>query len=84
MGVVEDLIFYLEKLGILDNYLYLDDVKMMGGIYGLFIEVVNLGVLYYNKDILEKLGEKFLKIWDDFKRICEKVIKDIDGDGKID
>lgn len=32
--------------------------KMMGGIYGLPIEAANPGVLYYNKDILEKLGEK--------------------------
>lgn len=49
------------------------------------IEAANPGVLYYNKDIiLEKLGEKPPKTWDDFKRICEKATKDNDGDGKID
>ncbi len=72
MGAVEDLTPYLEKSGTSDNYLYLDDAKMMGGIYGLPIEAANPGVLYYNKDILEKLGEKPPKTWDDFKRICEK------------
>ena len=84
MGAVEDLTPYLEKSGTSDNYLYLDDAKMMGGIYGLPIEAANPGVLYYNKDILEKLGEKPPKTWDDFKRICEKATKDTDGDGKID
>ncbi len=40
MGAVEDLTPYLEKSGTSDNYLYLDDAKMMGGIYGLPIEVL--------------------------------------------
>lgn len=83
MGAVEDLTSYLSDEDY-ENYLYIDSAKMMGGIYGLPIEAANPGVLFYNKDILEKLGEQPPKTWDDFIRICEKSTQDTDGDGKID
>ncbi|MGL5506409.1 MAG: ABC transporter substrate-binding protein [Paraclostridium sp.] len=83
MGAVEDLTSYLSDEDY-ENYLYIDAAKMMGGVYGLPIEAANPGVLFYNKDILEELGEQPPKTWDDFIRICEKATKDTDGDGKTD
>lgn len=84
MGAVEDLTPYLEKSKTSENHLYLDGAKMMGGIYGLPIEAANPGVLFYNKDILEKLGEQPPETWDDLLRISKKATQDTDGDGKID
>ncbi|MCT4508463.1 MAG: sugar ABC transporter substrate-binding protein [Tepidibacter sp.] len=83
MGAVEDLTNYLTEKD-MENYLYIDDCKMLGGTYGLAIEAANPAVLYYNKDILKELGEKAPKTWEDFRRIAKKATKDTDGDGKID
>lgn len=80
---VEDLTSYLEDDDY-ENYLYIDSAKMMDGIYGLPLQAANPGILYYNKDILEELGEEPPKTWDDFMRICKKATKDTDGDGKVD
>ncbi|SHH88787.1 carbohydrate ABC transporter substrate-binding protein, CUT1 family [Clostridium collagenovorans DSM 3089] len=67
-----------------ENYLYINDGKMLGGLYGLAIEAANPGVLFYNKDILAEIGEEPPKTWEDFVRICKKATKDTDGDGKVD
>ncbi|GAA0740460.1 sugar ABC transporter substrate-binding protein [Clostridium oceanicum] len=83
MGAVEDLTKRLDKKD-MENYIYIDDAKEMGGIYGLPIEAANPAMLYYNKDILEKIGEKPPKTWEDFRRIAKKATKDSNGDGKID
>ncbi|MEJ8554556.1 ABC transporter substrate-binding protein [Tepidibacter sp. Z1-5] len=83
MGAVEDLTKYLTEKD-MENYIYMDDCKMLDGIYGLAIEAANPAVLYYNKDILEKLGEEPPKTWEDFRRIAKKATIDTDGDGKID
>lgn len=83
MGAVEDLTSYLTQED-MDNYIYIEDGKMMGGLYGLAIEAANPAVLYYNKDILESIGEEAPKTWEDFRRIAKKATQDTDGDGKID
>jgi len=83
MGAVEDLTPYLTDKDY-KNYIYINDAKMLGGIYGLPIEAANPAVLYYNKDILAELGEQVPKTWEDFRRIAKKATKDTDGDGKID
>ncbi|CAM2906662.1 sugar ABC transporter substrate-binding protein [Hathewaya histolytica] len=83
MKAVEDLTPYLKKEDY-DKYTYIEDGKMLGGLYGLAIEAANPAVLYYNKDILNKLGEKPPVTWEDFRRISKKATKDTNGDGKID
>ncbi|SHH09377.1 ABC transporter substrate-binding protein [Tepidibacter thalassicus] len=83
MGAVEDLTPYLTDKDY-ENYIYIENCKMLGGIYGLAIEAANPAVLYYNKDILKELGEEVPKTWEDFRRIAKKATKDTDGDGKID
>ena len=83
MKAVEDLTSYLKKEDY-EKYTYIEDGKMMGGLYGLAIEAANPAVLYYNKDILDKLGEKPPVTWEDFRRISKKATKDTNGDGKID
>lgn len=83
MGAVEDLTNYFTKED-LENNIYIEDSKMLGGMYGMPIEAANPAVLYYNKDILEELGEEPPKTWEDFRRIAKAATKDTDGDGKID
>lgn len=83
MGAVEDLTKKLSKEDY-EKYIYINDAKEMGGIYGLPIEAANPAVLYYNKDILDKIGEKPPVTWEDFRRIAKKATKDTNGDGKID
>uniref|UniRef100_A0A6A7G6T0 Sugar ABC transporter substrate-binding protein n=1 Tax=Hirondellea gigas TaxID=1518452 RepID=A0A6A7G6T0_9CRUS len=83
MGAVEDLTSYLTKKDY-ENYLYIDDGKMMGGLYGLAIEAANPAVIYYNKDILKSIGEKVPITWNDFIRCAVKATKDTNNDGKID
>lgn len=82
-GAVEDVTSYLTDED-RASYLYLDAAKMFGGTYGLPIVGGVPFVLYYNKDILDSLGEKAPENWEDFYRICEKATQDTDGDGKID
>lgn len=83
IGAVENLENYYTEEDY-ENYLYIDAAKMMGGIYGLPIEAANPGVLYYNKDILDSLGEQPPVTWEDFQRIAKKATQDTDGDGTID
>jgi len=83
VGAVEDLTPYLSEEDY-ENFIYINDGKMMGGLYGLGIEAANPAVLYYNKDILESLGEEAPKTWADFRRISKAATQDTDGDGKID
>ena len=66
------------------EYLYLDRGEMMGGLYGMPIMTGVPFVLFYNKDILNELGEEAPETWEDFTRICKKATKDTDGDGTID
>lgn len=82
-GTVVDMSEYLSDEDY-EEYLYLDKGEMMGGQYGVPIVTGNPFIMYYNKDILDELGEKAPETWEDFKRICEKATKDTDGDGKID
>lgn len=82
-GAVVDMSEYLSNEDY-EEYLYLDKGEMMGGQYGVPIVTGNPFIMYYNKDILDELGEKAPETWEDFKRICEKATKDTDGDGKID
>lgn len=82
-GAVVDMSEYLSDEDY-EEYLYLDKGEMMGGQYGVPIVTGNPFIMYYNKDILDELGEKAPETWKDFKRICEKATKDTDGDGKID
>ena len=47
----------------------------------------SVSVLYYNKDMFfkNKLDpNKPPKTWDEFRKICKKLTKDLDGDGKTD
>ncbi len=67
-----------------DNYMYLDKGIMFGKQYGLPIIVGNAAILYYNSDILNKLGVKPPTNWEEFREICIKATQDTDGDGKID
>lgn len=83
MGAVEDLTPYLTEEDY-ENYIYINDGKMMGGLYGLGIEAANPAVLYYNQDILNALGEEPPKTWEDFRRIAKAATQDTDGDGEID
>ncbi len=83
VGAVEDLTSYLTKEDY-ENFIYVEDGKMLGGLYGLAIEAANPAVLYYNKDILAEIGEEAPVTWEDFRRIAKKATKDTDGDGKID
>ncbi|MCM1990827.1 ABC transporter substrate-binding protein [Oceanirhabdus seepicola] len=83
VGAVEDLTSYLTEEDY-ENYIYIEDGKMLGGLYGLAIEAANPAVLYYNKDILAEIGEEPPVTWEDFRRIAKKATKDTDGDGKID
>ncbi len=83
MGAVEDLSAYLTKED-LEKNIYIEDANMLGGTYGMPVEAANPAVLYYNKDILDELGEKPPKTWEDFRRIAKAATKDTDGDGKID
>lgn len=83
MGAVEDLSSYLTEAD-KENYTYIDAANMMGGVYGLPIEAANPAMLFFNKDILESLGEQPPVTWEDFVRISQKATKDTDGDGKID
>lgn len=82
-GAVVDMSEYLSDEDY-EEYLYLDKGEMMGEQYGVPIVTGNPFIMYYNKDILDELGEKAPETWEDFKRICEKATKDTDGDGKID
>ncbi len=66
----EDLTNYATKED-KEQSIYIKTSEMMGGMYGMPFQAANPGVLYYNKDILEKL-EKPPKTWEDFKRICKK------------
>lgn len=82
-GAVEDLTPYLTDAD-REEYLYLYAAEMFGGTYGLPIVGGVPFVMYYNKDILDSIGEQAPETWEDFKRICEKATQDTDGDGKID
>ena len=73
MGAVEDLTPYLEKSGTSDNYLYLDDAKMMGGIYGLPIEAANPGVLYYKKESVKKQQKILMEMEKSTSGVLHKV-----------
>lgn len=83
IGAIENLENYFTKEDY-DNHLYLSDARMMGGVYGLPIEAANPAVLYYNKDILDSIGEQPPVTWEDFQRICKKATVDTNGDGTID
>lgn len=83
MGAVEDLSSYLSEDDY-NNYIYINDGKMLDGLYGLAIEAANPAVLYYNKDILASLGEDAPTTWEDFRRIAKAATQDTDGDGQID
>ena len=83
MGAVEDLTPYLSEKDH-ENYIYINDGKMLDGLYGLGIEAANPAVLYYNKDILESLGEEPPVNWEDFRRIAKAATQDTDGDGQVD
>ncbi len=83
MKAVEPLDSYLSDED-KENNIYLDDGYMLGATYGLPLEAANPAVIYYNKDILESIGEKPPVTWEDFRRIAKKATKDLDGDGKID
>ena len=82
-GTVEELSSYLTEQDY-DEYLYLDQGKMMGGQYGMPIMTGVPFVLFYNKNILNDLGEKAPETWEDFARIAKEATQDTDGDGKID
>lgn len=82
-GVVEELSSYMTQEDY-DEYLYLDKGEMMGGFYGMPIMTGVPFVLFYNKDILNELGEEAPETWEDFARICKEATQDTDGDGKID
>ncbi len=83
IGAIENLESYYTTEDY-ENHIYLNNAKMMGGVYGLPIEAANPIILYYNKDILDSLGEQPPVTWEDFQRICKKATKDLDGNGTID
>lgn len=82
-GVVVDMADMIDE-EVKEEYLYIDRGYMMNGQYGIPIVTGVPFVLYYNKDILDSVGETAPETWEDFKRICEKTTLDTDGDGKID
>ncbi len=81
MGAVEDLTPYLTEKDY-EEYTYIEDGKMMGGLYGLAIEAANPAVIYYNKDILASIGEDVPVTWEDFIRCAVKATQDTNNDGK--
>ena len=60
-GAVVDMSEYLSDEDY-EEYLYLDKGEMMGGQYGVPIVTGNPFIMYYNKDILDELGEKLLRL----------------------
>ena len=82
-GAVEDMSSYVTDED-KKEYKYLSNGNMMDGQYGWPLVTGVPFVLYYNKDILNALGEKAPETWDDFARICQEATKDTDGDGKVD
>lgn len=66
------------------NYLYLEDAKINGELYGLPIVVGNARIIVYNKTLLDKEGVKPPVTWQDFIDANVKLTKDTNGDGVID
>lgn len=81
-GAVADMADYLTDEDY-ETYLYLEKGQMMGGQYGFPFVTGNPFIMYYNKDILDSLGETAPETWENFRRICEKATKDTDGDGEL-
>lgn len=84
-GAVEDLSTYLTEDD-RKNYTVLNkENEIFGKPYGIPMGgKTSSTVLFYNKKILEEIGEAPPQTWDDVRRIAEKATKDTDGDGKID
>lgn len=84
-GAVEDLSAYLTEEDY-KNYTVLNkNNEIFGKPYGIPMEgKTSSTALFYNKDILDEIGELPPQTWDDVRRIVEKATKDTDGDGKID
>ena len=67
-----------------ENFTYID--------YGIYnreqiampFVVGNPRILFYNKTLLDEMGEKPPVTWGDFLRLAQKATKDTDGDGEID
>ena len=84
-GAVEDLTPYLTQEDY-DHYLVLTDQhKIFGKHYGIPKAGKSSAVsLWYNKDILDEIGEEPPKNWKDIRRIVEKVQKDKENGGPKD
>lgn len=64
----------------------LDLYKYKGKVYGLPLDGAALAV-YYNKDMFDAAGVAYPKAdwtWEDFLATSKKLVKDTNGDGKID
>ena len=87
-GVLENLDPYIEKSGYkLDDYWpgLLESAKFDGHVYGLPRDI-DVGVLYYNKDIFKEAGVDLPTdqwTWDDLLAAAEKLTKK-DASGKIE
>ena len=84
-GAVEDLTGYLKDEDFATYTNLTDKYKIFGKFYGISRsgpEAANS--IFYNKTILDSIGEKAPETWDDVIRIAQKATKDTDGDGKID
>lgn len=82
-GLVEDLEPYLTEEDY-ENYIYMEKGKVWDKVYGLVLDIGNPVAVYYNKDILDSLGEQAPETWEDLERIAKAATQDTDGDGKID
>lgn len=84
-GAVENLDNYLTDEDYKTYTVLEDKYKIFGKHYGIALSsATHASGLFYNKDILDKMGEKVPENWDDVVRIAKKANIDTNGDGKID
>lgn len=84
-GAVEDLTDYLTDEDY-KNYTVLEEkYKIFGKHYGIALSSPTVSsCIFYNKDILDEIGEQPPENWEDVIRISKKATVDKDGDGEID
>lgn len=90
VGILEDLSGYIENDPDFDESVYFSSSYQSGQInniqYALPYESVPT-LMYVNRTLLESEGIEVPEqdwTWEDFYSICEKMTKDIDGDGVLD
>lgn len=85
-GTFEVLDDYIAATDLPESIFSLDIQKYDGHYLALPYAWMTLSNFYYNKKRFDELSinASEVKTWDDFRNICAKLTRDIDGDGKID